>query len=176
MTESWLNFAVVVLVALFLYILIAIYSRKKISDACHILLLGIITGAMIGTLSDLLWGKYLGLWTYSLGYTLLPLILNATLVWGLFSGSVLLMQKMSLLPFSLLVVLLMGVYEIANVFLGVWTYTLNLSLPGLLLFLLIGNLAMALCIATIWHFFLGRKFEAVAELENKFKTFYENAR
>ena len=103
MTELWLNFSIIVLVAFVLYILIALYCRKNIFEIIHILFLGLVTGAVVGILSDLLWGKFLGIWSYSLGYSALPLLINAVLIWGLFSASVLLMQKMNLLNFFVLV-------------------------------------------------------------------------
>ena len=62
MTELWLHFSIIVLVAFVLYILIALYCRKNIFETIHILFLGLITGAVVGILSDLLGGrKYLTL-------------------------------------------------------------------------------------------------------------------
>ncbi len=157
MLAVWQNFIVLILVQILLFIACAIYE-KKLSGLLQILLGGMFTGIVIGLLSDLLWGKFFDLWSYSLGYSAFALILTAAFVYGLFAANVLLLQQARLSRFFVWVMIIMAAYEIANHFFRVWTYELSLPLFGFLLFLIVGYLATAVFVAVVWNFFLGYKF------------------
>jgi len=156
MLEAWLNFAAVVSVQLLLFVACAIYE-KRLFDVPHLLWRGIPTGIVVGLLSDLVWGKFFGLWSYNLEYGAFALSLMAVLVYGLFAANVLLLQKVRFLQFFVWVMIITAAYEIANHFFSIWTYELILPLFGFLIFLVAGYFVTAVFVAGVWHF-LGYRF------------------
>jgi hypothetical protein len=157
--QNWINFGVVGCAALFLFIICAIYEKRTV-EAPRLLLLGIIFGTPLGLISDLvLWGTY----TYPLGYGFFYLLLNAAVIYGLLTATVLLLQKASLVRFSAWIIGMMAVYEITNHFFPVWNYTIT-PFIGLLLFVVVGNFATAVFIALVGHFLFKFSFKFVSEL------------
>lgn len=160
--EAWFDFGVVGFVALIIFIVCA-FLEKRFSDAPRLLLIGILTGIPLGLLSDLvLWGTY----TYPLGYGLFYLILNAAVVYGFFVATVLLLQRVRLLRFSVWVIATMTVYEVVNYFFPVWTYTVT-PLFGWLSFVLVGYFATAIFIALLGHLFFGYKFQFISDVKER---------
>ncbi|MEX0917175.1 MAG: hypothetical protein WDZ90_01485 [Candidatus Paceibacterota bacterium] len=157
MLEPWLNFVVVIFIQLLLLIVYACY-KKKLSDVPRILGLGIVIGMGVGLLSDLVLGKFFGLWSYALGFSSLPLMLTAVFVYGLFSASILLMQHARLLHFFVLTMIMMVVYETTNYFFRVWSYELTLPFLGLLAFLIVGYFTTAVFVAVTGHVFFKHRF------------------
>ena len=166
MSEAWLNFSIVVFIQLLFFIIHAYYS-KKLSDAWRILGLGILIGMMVGLFSDLVLGKFFGLWSYTLGFGALSLILSAAFVYGLLVANTLLMQRARLSHFFVWTMIVGAVYEISNYFFHVWTYEFVLSPTGFLIFLLIGYFGTAIVIAIISHVFIGRRFFFIKNLLKK---------
>ena len=139
MLEEWLNFVVLGFVALILFIICAFYEKRS-SDALRILLIGIPLGTVLGLFSDLV---LRGTYSYPLGYGLPYLILNAAVVYGFFTATVLLLQRVRLLRFSIWILATLAVYEITNYFFPVWTYEVTPFL-GWLSFVLVGYFATAM--------------------------------
>lgn len=157
MLELWLNFTVVVSIQLILLVIYAHYT-KSLSDLPRILVLGFLTGLGVGLISDLFWGKYLGLWSYELGFDVIPLTLSAILIYGLFATSVLLMRRARLVHFFIWIIAMTTVYETTNYYFRVWTYELPLPTYGILIFLVLGYFVTAIFIAVIWHFIFKQRF------------------
>jgi hypothetical protein len=160
--EPWLDFVAVGLAALFLYIVCTFYEKRS-SDAPRLLLLGILTGVPLGLLSDL---ALRGTYTYTLGYGLFYLILNAAVVYGFFVATVLALQRVRLLRFSIWIIVIVAVYEITNHFFPVWTYKVTPFL-GWLSFVLIGYFATAVFIVLIAHLFFRYRFQSIDDLIKK---------
>ena len=75
MSEAWLNFAIVFLIQLLLFVTHALYE-KKLPDMPRILGYGALNGVVLGPILDLTFGKLLGLCSYTLGFGAFFLILN----------------------------------------------------------------------------------------------------
>ena len=160
--ELWLNFVVVGLVAFFLF-MVCVFREQRYSDAPRLLLLGILTGVPLGLLSDF---ALRGTYTYPLGYGLLYLILNAAVVYGLFVATVLALQRVRFLRFSIWIIAIMAVYEITNHVFPVWGYKVSPFL-GWLSFVLVGYFATAIFIALIGHMIFGYRFQLINDLLKK---------
>jgi hypothetical protein len=163
MSEAWLNFIIVVFLQ-FLFFIIHAWYVKKFSDVPRTLGWGILIGIGVGLFSDLVLGKFFGLWSYTLGFGALPLILSATFVYGLLAANTLLMQRSQLSHFFVWTIIATAVYEISNHFFHVWTY--KFVFPPTI-FLLIGYFGTVIVIATISHIFLGRRFFFIDNLLKK---------
>src|SRR3989344_1749272 len=166
MSEAWLNFIIIILVQLLLFIIHAQYE-KKLSDVPRILGWGVLIGIAVGLLSDLILGKLFGLWSYTLGFGPSFLSLNAALVYGVFAANILLMQRARLPHFFIWTMVVMAFYEITNHFFRAWTYEFVLPITAFILFLSVGYFATALVIAGIWHVFLKHRFFLIDALFKK---------
>ena len=166
MQEIWLNFAIVFLAQLGFFVVHVLY-RKRSNEILHILLQSIFAGVVIGLLSDFLWGKLVGFWSYAPGYETLALILIGVLIYGLFVANILLLQHTNLLNFFVGTMLVMLIYEVTNNFFPVWTYTLTSSFASFLSFLIMGYFATAIFVAVAWHTFFGFRFHFIDALLKK---------
>lgn len=137
MSEAWLNFAAIICIQLVLFLAVAVY-QKRLSDVPSILVHGLLIGIPLGLGFDLIVGKYLGLSSYVLGFGPLFLLFNALLSYGLFAATVLLLKHMRLLHLSAFTVLIMAVYEIANLFFPVWRWEFTLPIIPFLIVLVVG--------------------------------------
>lgn len=133
MSVAWISFGVVIFAQFIFFVLSAFYYKKSRSIP-RLLLLGIILGTAIGLLYDNLLGKYFGLFSYTLGFETIFLLLNASLSYGLFVATILLIQKVNTVHFVAWLSTLIAVYEITNYFFPVWSY--NFSLPFIPFFIL----------------------------------------
>jgi hypothetical protein len=166
MQEAWLNFAIVFFVQLLLFITHA-YYEKKLSGVLRILGLGALSGIVLGPLLDLIFGKFLGLCSYTLGFGALFLILNGVLLYGLFAANTLLMQRARLVHFFIWTMVVAGVFEITNLFFHLWTYAF--AVPSIEFFIVVsaGNFGAAIFVAVVWHVFFGRRFFFIDNLLKK---------
>ena len=144
------------------FLTIAYFCRRDKKQIRQALFYSALTGLLVGVISDLLWEKFLGLWSYALGYEVLPLFATAVCIWGLFSATVLIMNELRLIHFSIAVMVMMLTYEIPNYFLEVLTYEFNIPIFWFLTFLIIVNF-----IAMVWHIFPGKRFRVIAVLQKK---------
>lgn len=157
MLEAGLSFAVVIFVQLILFITHA-YYEKRLSDIPRILGLGVLVGTVVGLLSDLVWGKFFGLWSYTLGFGAFFLALNAALLYGIFAANTLLMQRAGLAHFFIWTMIIMAGYEITNHFFYVWKYEFTIPFIGFVMFLVVGYFLTAVFVAIVLHMFLGQRF------------------
>lgn len=157
MSEAWLSYAVFILELLFLFLIRAWYE-KKLADVPRILLLGALSGIVPGLVCDLLFGKYLGIGSYTLGFGLPFLILNAVLGYGLFVANVLLLQKARFLNFCIWIGVITAVFEITNLYFPVWTYAFAVPSFEYWLVAFGGPLELAIVIALSWHVLFKYRF------------------
>lgn len=166
MLEAWLNFIIVVFIQFVLFLIHA-YYEKKLSDVPRILGQGVLSGIVLGPLFDLVFGKFFGLCSYTLGFGALFLILNGALLYGLFAAHALLMQQSRLLHFCIWIMVVVAVFEIANLFIPLWTYAFRVPSIEFLIIVSVGNLGAAVLVAVVWHVFLGHKFLFIDNLFKK---------
>ena len=160
MSEAWLNFAVMFFVQLLLFLVHA-YFENKLVDVPRILWQGAVSGIVPGLLCDLLFGKYLGLAWYTLGFGPLFLILNAALLYGIFAANMLLMQQARLLYFCIWTVVVTAVFEITNLFFRSYTYTFAVPSPEYVIVAFAGPIGVAIVIALAWHVLFGYRFRFI---------------
>lgn len=153
----WQNYAVMFVLQVLLFLLHAHYE-KRLADVPRILWQGAYSGIVPGLLCDLIFGKYLGLATYALGFGPLVLILNAVLLYGLFAANVLLMQKARLLHFLLWMTGVVAAFEITNLFFLVYTYAFPVPSIEYMLLAFVAPLVLAIVIAISWHVLFGYRF------------------
>jgi uncharacterized membrane protein len=166
MENAWLSFTIVALSQLILFAAYIFYT-KRFSDVIHSLLHGILMGIVVGLLSDLLLGKVFGLWSYTLGFGVLPLVMSSVFIYGLFASNILLLQRARFVHLFIWTMTSMTVYESTNYFFRTWTYEIPLPPLGLLLFLIIGYLGTAFLMALVWHKLLGVRFHFIDNLLKK---------
>lgn len=157
MSEAWLHFGVVIFVQFLLFIICA-FHEKRLSDALRILGWGVLIGIAMGLSFDLVLGKFFGFSSYALGFGAPFLIVNGALSYGLFVGTILLLQRVRLVPFYIWTIGIVVVYEITNHFFRVWTWKFALPPIEYLIVLSAGYFGGAILVAIISHVFLGRRF------------------
>jgi len=171
MSEAWLNFSIVIFVQFLLFV-IHTYYEKKLSDVPRILGKSVLGGIVFGLLFDLIFGKFLGLWSYTLGFDALFLILSAALMYGLFMANILLMQRVQLLHFFVWAIVMGVVLEITNYFFLVWTYhffPVGAVASSIEFFIGLSlDFGTAIFVAVIWHVFIGNHFLFIDNLLKKY--------
>ncbi len=88
---------------------------------------GMVLGLPFGIIIDLIFGHWLGLWDYTLGYTWWFLIINGILSYGFMIANVFLLKHHSIINMYTWSVGLGVVYETANYLLPVWEWTFHKS-------------------------------------------------
>jgi len=165
-SAAWLNY-VVVLFVMFLVVLLHAYREKKSAELPRILLLGALSGIVPGILADLIFGKYLGLATYALGFGLPFLIFNGFVGYGLFAANTLLMQRARLAQFCIWTVIITAGCEITNLFTHSWTYLYPAPSIGYWIVAFGCPLALAMVMAAAWHILFGYRFVFIENLLGK---------
>jgi len=166
MLEAWLNFTVVIFVQALLFIICAYYT-KKLPDIPGVLWRGIPVGIALGLLFDCIVGRLFGLHSYTLGFGVFFLVLNAAFSYGLFVANILLLRRVTLFHFYIWIIVIVAVYETTNYFSRVWTWEFALTHIEFLIVLLVGYLVGAVLVATISHIFLGHRFFFIDNLFKK---------
>jgi hypothetical protein len=157
MSADWTSFGVILLTQAVFLLLSAIYY-KRMNDLPRLLCIGIIIGTFVGLLYDNVLGKHLGLFSYQLGFGTTFLLLNASLSYGLFITSVLLVQKVSVIKFTIWMSILIVIYEVINVFFPVWSYNFSLPLLPFFIICLVGYSSGALLASLITKYVFKRPF------------------
>ena len=164
MFNLWLNFAAMFLVQIFLFIVHA-YFEKRLADVPRILWQGALSGIVPGLLCDLIFGKYLGLATYALGFGPLFLILNAVLLYGIFAANVLMMQHARLLHFCIWTTVVVTFFEITNLFTLSYTYAFAVPSLEYIIVAFVGPLGVAIVISLSWHILFGYRFVFIDNMQ-----------
>ena len=157
MSGLWFNFAVLIFIQFFVFLIHA-YHEKKLADVPRVLWQGVLCGVLIGPPLDLIFGQYLGLCTYLLGFGPLFLILLGAFGWGLFAANILLMQQARLLHFCVWAMFVAGVSEVLNLFLPLWTYPFAVPSIEYVSIAFASLLVLAIAIALAFHVFFGYRF------------------
>lgn len=157
MSAAWISFGVVIFTQFIFFVLSALYY-KKVSSILRLLLLGIVLGTAIGLVYDNLLGRYFGLFSYTLGFNASFLILNASLSYGFFVATALLVQKVSTVRFIVWLSVLVSVYEIANYFFPVWIYHFSLPFVPFFILCLVGYSSGALLASFVSKFVFKQPF------------------
>jgi hypothetical protein len=157
MSQAWLNFGISFFIQLLFFIVSAFY-KKRFTRISHIIKWSIPIGLIFGLSFDLIFGKFLGLHSYVLGFGIPFLILNAVLSYGLFTANILLIQPAKTLIFIGWTIIVMAVYEITNIFFHVWTWNFYISTVQLIIVLSVGYLIGAAVIIKMWRVLQKRIF------------------
>ena len=161
-----MHLVAVIFVQVLLLVGLVLY-QKKWSELWTMLGQGMIMGLVIGLLSDLIWGKFFGLWSYTLGFGILPLTLTAAFVYGLFVTNILLIRRMHLAYFFIWTMVIMLVYEVPNYYFHVWTYHIPLPPSGFLAFLVVGYFGTAIFVAVVAQVLFQQRFFFIESLLKK---------
>jgi hypothetical protein len=166
MLEDWLNYAFVLFVML-LVVLFHAYHEKKFVEVPRVLFWGALSGVVPGLLVDLIFGKYLGLASYALGFGPSFLIFNAFVGYGLFAANTLLLQQARLPQFFLWTVIITAGCEITNLFTHSWTYPF--AVPSIEYWIIAFGcpLVLAMVMAMAWHILFGYRFVFIENLFDK---------
>lgn len=116
------NFLVVV-VSQFIFLLIHARTAGASEEIPKLLMKGLIFGLVFGVVFDLIVGKWAGVFEYEIGFIWWFLIINGLFSYGLMMANVLLLHKHSLLHLIGWSMMVGTVYEIANYFFPVWSWT-----------------------------------------------------
>ena len=157
MTELWINFAIVIGVQFLLFLIHAWYEHK-LKDVPRILSQSIVIGILFGSLFDLVVGKYVGVYMYTLGFGPGFLIINGALSYGLMQANTLLMQRAQALHFYAWTLVVGFVYEVTNYFFLLWSWEFGSPLVELLVVHLVGYPALALLMAFVWNVLFKKSF------------------
>lgn len=166
MLVLWLHFAIMFFVMLLEFLAYA-YYQKKLPDVPRVLWQGAISGIVFCLPFDLLFGKYLPVDSYALGAVPLFFILNAVLLYGLFAANILLMQKARLLHFCIWITVIVGVNEILNLYLHLWTHLFAVPSIEYVIVAFILPLGGAMLIALAWHELFGRRFVFITNFSKR---------
>lgn len=143
LSVAWIKLCIHVSVQVSLLLLHA-YSKQQLTSVRKLLLVTVGFGLLIGIPSDLLWGKYLGLWKYETNFSLTSLIVLGVGVWGVFAAHVYLLRKETWGRWvsSLLIVSVM--FEVVNFYFQVWNYISPFSMTVTVGLVTAGYLIVAL--------------------------------
>lgn len=120
--ELWVNFAVVISVQALVFFALA--ERKCEVAITHTAVLRLLLlGLVFGYPFDLLFGNYLGIYQYHLGFGALFLLVNGILSFGLMFATVFLLSRETFSRFYLWTIAIAMVYETTNYFFPVWQWT-----------------------------------------------------
>ncbi len=157
MINHWFSFAVVILVQLLLFIVHAWYE-KRLKEVPRVLGISLLVGIPFGIAFDLIVGKFVGLYSYELGFSLFFLTINGALSYGLMQANAVLMEKVHFGHFYLWTIGVGLVYEVTNYYFRVWNWEFSTPLIETLIVHGLGYIGLATLMALTWHYVLGRKF------------------
>ncbi|MFM2330964.1 MAG: hypothetical protein RLZZ26_471 [Candidatus Parcubacteria bacterium] len=151
--EHWLNFSVVVGVQLLFFLFVAYQKSAWRAITPKLVVQGVCVGTLFGVFFDVLVGKYLGVFSYALGFSLSFLIVNGALSYGLTVITIALLKPESFLRFYVWAVALGVVYEIANHLHPVWFWMFSSDVvyrEAVVVFAAYPGLALLIAAASFW--------------------------
>ncbi len=159
-SDNFLNFTVVILVQLVVFILHACIVGEKQNILLY-LKRGCILGLPFGIIFDLIIGKYIGIFDYQMGFETPFLILNGIGSYGLMMANVLLIRKHPALYVYLWTISLGVVYEVANYLFPVWEWTFATAPYEYFIVTLAGYAGLSLLMTCTLRIVYGIKFRYI---------------
>ncbi len=160
MSVEWIHFGLVVGIQFFILIIHATFE-KELRILPQILWRGMLAGAFFGIVFDSIFGHFLGLYTYTLGFSLMFLAINGALSYGFFFANTLLMKRAHFFHFYFWSIFVGIVYEGTNFFFPVWTWTFASSAIEYIIVIVAGYSGLAFLIALTTRLCLGTPFHFV---------------
>jgi hypothetical protein len=121
--SPWGNFVVVVCAQFLVFLLLAYKKRAAQKITPRLVVINSAVGLVFGIALDLFAGKYLGNFSYALHFDPVFLIINGLLSYGLWILTLQLLRQNTFLSFYAWTVSVGFVYEVANYFYPVWSWT-----------------------------------------------------
>ena len=115
------NFLIVITAQL-LFLLLHARALGQTRELPRYVLLGIAIGIPFGALFDVIFGKWLEVFTYEIGFVWWFLLINGAFSYGLMIANVCLLFKHPFVKLYLWSILLAACYEITNWFFPVWRW------------------------------------------------------
>lgn len=119
--SDWVHFFIVIAVQFLFFIVLA--RRYKERDPVRIFLRSALLGLVFGVVFDLVFGQYLNLFGYSLGFGPFFLLVNGALSYGLMIATVWLCRRDTFFAFYKQTVYIGIVYESINYLSSVWSWS-----------------------------------------------------
>ncbi len=166
MSALWFNFTVLIFVQLLVFLIHA-YYEKKLADVPRALWQGALCGIVLGPPLDLIFGKYLGLATYLLGFGPFFLILLGVLGWGIGFANIFLMQQARFLHFSAWMMVVIVTSEILNLFFPLYTFPFAYTSIEYVIVALAAPLALTMAVAFAWHTLFKYRFVFISNIIGK---------
>src|SRR5580704_13647483 len=107
----WVDFACIIATQVAFFFLVAYTTGLSVAITAKKILVATLFGIVFGVVFDFIIGKYAGVFSYHLGWSLPFLVLNGALSYGLMFATILLLKSEQLKEFYLWTVLLGMVYE-----------------------------------------------------------------
>ncbi len=117
-----INFAVIIIVQLVFFLFHA-YKVGELHNVKRYLLEGAVIGLPFGIVFDLIIGKYVGMFSYTFGFSIWFLIINGLFSYGFMIANVYLLRRSSFGYIYLWSISLALTYEITNFIFPVWEWT-----------------------------------------------------
>mgnify|MGYP003395468573 CR=1 FL=1 len=118
--NPWANLTIVIGTQLLIFLFI--YYRREKKHLSEILFKSLIMGICFGIPFDLIFGKYLGIYDYVLGFGLIFLFVNGLASFGLWIATVWLLRSRSFSHFCYSTICIGMIYELTNYFFPVWSW------------------------------------------------------
>lgn len=120
--HGWLAYTAVIVVQALLLLFVA-YRQRSLRGLGRVTVTSMLSGIVLGVVTDLVLVAYLGVYSYFLPFTSLFLVINGALAYGLMTATVRLIPLQPFLPFCAWALLICAVYELANLAFPVWHWS-----------------------------------------------------
>lgn len=121
--HPYLAFGLMVVVEVAFLFFVAYATRSWGALRQRLIIRALVLGLVLGVATDYIFGAYLGLFDYTLGFGLPFIVINGIFSYGCMIATVGLLQKCDFIRFYLWTALIGVVYEAGNSLLGVWHWT-----------------------------------------------------
>ncbi len=163
MNEHWLSFLALLSIQFLVFIAFA-YRTKRLREIHKILGFSLIIGLAVGLTLDYTLGKFLGLHTYTFGFSPFFIIINGALSYSLFVATILLLQHLQTGQLFLATAVITGIYEAANIFFPVWIWEFSFTPLLQTAVIVAGYFCGVVLIASMWHDIFRYNFTAISSI------------
>jgi hypothetical protein len=120
--NPWIDFSIIIVIQFILFLAIA-YKNNDTRYSLKMLPVCLLLGIPFGLLFDIVFGQYLDIYHYRLGFGVGFLIINGALSYGLGIATVCALRNQTFLYFYGWTVLIGALYELGNYFFPVWSWS-----------------------------------------------------